>query len=79
MDPELRLLLLAGLEILVQLADHGLDDVLEEPVHGLVVVEHEEELDQSGQVRALEQLPDKPQLAVVDHKPENGKKSHIFI
>ena len=76
MNPELGLLLLAGLEILVQLADHGLDNVLEEPVDGLVVVEHEEELDQGGQVRALEQLPDEPQLAVVYHEPRQQNKNN---
>ena len=65
----MSLFLFASFEILVQFADHGLDDILQEPVHWLVIVEHEEELDQGGQVSALEQLAYEAKLAVVYHKP----------
>ena len=76
MHPELGLLLLACLEILVQLAHHGLDDVLKEPVDRLVVVEHEEELDEGGEISALEQLPNEAQLTVVNHKPAREKRDY---
>lgn len=37
-----------------------------------IVVEHEEELDEPGQLNCLEHLSDEAQLAEVNHEPEGG-------
>ena len=69
MYPDAILLLVAPLVVVVQVAHHGLQRVLQQPVHRLGVVEHEEELHQAGQVRGAEELADEAQLAVVDQEP----------
>ena len=50
-------------------AEAGLEQRAEEPVDGLVVGEHDRELDQVGQVDAAEHLADEAQLAKVEQEP----------
>ena len=43
-----------------------------------IVVEHEEELDEPGQLDCLEHLPDEPQLAEIDDEPAGGEFCSVF-
>ena len=66
---ELHLGFFALFGVKVELADLGGHDVLQQPVHGLVVVEHDEELNEPGKVDGSEELADEAELAEVDDKP----------
>ena len=56
-----------------------LDQVLQQPIHWFIVVEHEEELDEPGQLDCLEHLSDEPQLAEIDDEPEDAKFRSVFV
>ena len=56
-----------------------LDQVLQQPIHWFIVVEHEEELDKPGQLDCLEHLSDEPQLAEIDDEPEDGELGSVFV
>ena len=44
-----------------------------------IVVKHEEELDEPGQLDCLEHLSDEPQLAEIDDEPEDGELGSVFV
>ena len=62
-------LLLAFVCLLRGGAHHGLDDVHQQPIDGLVVVKGQEKLDEDGQARTAEKLAYEAQLTKIDHEP----------
>ena len=69
LDFQLVSLLLAFVGLLRRGAHHGLDDIHQQPVDGLVVVKGQEELDKDGQARTSEKLAYEAQLTKIDHEP----------
>ena len=44
-----------------------------------IIVEHEEELDEPGQLHGLEHLSNEPQLAEIDDEPEGWEFRSVFV
>ena len=68
-DPQVGLLLVTMLLILLRVADLHPQNVVQEPVNGLVPVEHKDELHNDAQVQRLEHLPNETQLGELQDHP----------
>ena len=68
-DPQVGLLPVTVLLILLRVADLHPKNVVQEPVNGLVPVEHKDEFHNDAQVQRLEHLPNETQLGELQDHP----------